>query len=253
MGQQWKRGYMKAMHVRYSKAKTRDEKSRILDEFSTTYGCHRKHAIRLFNSPPPEGSKASRNRKHIYSDRVISIIEAVWKASGFLWSKRLKSAILLWMPWIRQRFAITEKEHKQLLSISASQIDRRLKSKKDWVRKKVYGSTKPGAILKHQIPVKTDSWNIRTPGYVETDLVCHHGGCSSGHFAYTVNWTDIHTQWVERRAVLGKGQYGVFQALVQMQHSMPFKLKGLDSDNDGLKKTIMLISNKKTGLMYGNF
>ena len=232
MGSQWKWGYMKVMYVRYTKAKGRKEKSRILDEFCRTYECHRKHALRLLNAPPPgETRPVRKTRKPFYTNRVISIIETVWEASGCLWSKRLKTTLSLWMPWIQQRFHLTPKEHAQLMSISPSQIDRRIKSKKQWTRKKVYGSTKPGAILKHQIPVKTDSWNIRLPGYVETDLVSHCGGCASGHFAYTVNWTDILTQWVERRIVMGKGQEGVLRALTSMRQSMPFNLRGLDSDN----------------------
>lgn len=227
MGNDWKWGYMKVIYVRYSKAKDRKEKTQILDEFCKTYKCHRKHALRLLNAPPPGQSRPGRKRSLIYTKRIISIIEYIWKASGYPWSKRLKAIIKLWMPSIQQRFSLTDKERQQLLSISPAQIDRRLKSKKQWIRKKVYGSTKPGAILKHQIPVKTDSWDIKTPGFVEVDLVSHCGGSAFGQFAYTVNWTDISTQWVERRAVPGKGQYAVFNALV----SMPFKLKGLDSDN----------------------
>jgi len=232
MGSQWKWGYMKTMYVRYSKVKDRNEKTRFIDEFCRTYDCHRKHAIRLLNGPPPGETKpAPKKRKPIYSDRVIFIIEKTWEASGFLWSKRLKSAIALWMPWIEKRFNITAQEHTQLLSISAPQIDRRLKSKKQWIRKQVYGSTRPGTILKHQIPVKTDSWNIRLPGYVETDLVSHCGGSASGDFAHTVNWTDILTQWVERRAIMGKGREAVLLALKSMRQAMPFDLRGIDSDN----------------------
>lgn len=232
MGSQWKWGYMKTMYVRYSKVKDRNEKTRFIDEFCRVYDCHRKHALRLLNGPPPGETKPyPKKRKPIYSDRVISIIEKTWEASGFLWSKRLKSAIVLWMPWIEQRFRLTHQEHAQLLSISSAQIDRRLKSKKQWIRKQVYGSTRPGPILKHQIPVKTDSWNIRLPGYVETDLVSHCGGSASGDFAHTVNWTDILTQWVERRAVMGKGREAVLLALKSMRQAMPFDLRGIDSDN----------------------
>lgn len=234
MGPHWKWGYMKVMYVRYSKAKGRKEKSCILDEFCRTYDCHRKHALRLLNaSPPSETKPAKKKRSPFYTNRVISIINEVWQASGYLWSKRLKTTLVLWMPWICERFHLNPQERDQLLSISHSQIDRRLKEKKQWIKKQVYGSTKPGAILKHQIPVKTDSWNIRLPGYVETDLVSHCGGSASGDFAYTVNWTDILTQWVERRIVLGKGQDAVFNALTSMQQAMPFSLRGLDSDNGG--------------------
>jgi hypothetical protein len=232
MGSPWKWGYMKVMYVRYRKAKSREEKSRILDEFCRTYDCHRKHALRLLNGPPPGETKPiPKKRKPIYTERVISIVESVWEASGYLWSKRLKTTIVLWMPWILKHFHINSIEQAQLLAISPAQMDRRLKSKKQWIRKQVYGSTKPGAILKHQIPVKTDSWNIRLPGYIEIDLVSHCGGSASGDFAYTVNCTDILTQWVERRAVLGKAQETILNALTSMQQAMPFDLRGIDSDN----------------------
>jgi hypothetical protein len=131
MGSHWKWEYMKVMYARYSKVKNRKEKSRIVDEFCRMYDCHRKHALRLLNGPPPGETKpVAKKREPIYSDRVISIIESVWEASGFLWSKRLKSALVLWMPWIEQRFKLSPQELQQLLSISPAQIDRRMKSKK---------------------------------------------------------------------------------------------------------------------------
>src|SRR5437867_12653826 len=43
--------------------------------------------------------------------------------------------------------------------------------------------------------------------------------------------TDIHTGWVETRAVLGKGQAGIVAAMEQMRQSLPFPLRGIDSDN----------------------
>ena len=234
MDAKWKWGYMKTIYVRYSKVKGRKEKGRILDEFCRTYDCHRKYALRLLNGTPPGETRPARNkRKPFYSNRVISIIEDVWEASGYLWSKRLKSAIVLWMPWIQKRFNISSQEYSQLLSISPAQIDRRLKSKKQWVKKKVYGSTKHGALLKHQIPIKTEPWNIRLPGYVEADLVSHCGGCASGDFGNTVNWTDILTQWGEHRIILGKGWEAVLQAFVSMRDAIPFDLLGIDSDNGG--------------------
>ena len=91
MGSQWKWGYMKTIYIRYSHAKGRKEKSSILDEFCRTYNCHRKHALRLLNvAPPGETKPVKKKRKPFYTNRVISIIEEVWDASGYLWSKRLK-------------------------------------------------------------------------------------------------------------------------------------------------------------------
>jgi hypothetical protein len=120
---------------------------------------------------------------------------------------------------------------KQLLSISARQMDRRLKNKKAHIRKRIYGRTKPGTLLKHRIPIRTDNWDLKKPGWTEVDTVSHSGNSADGLFAYTVNQTDILTTWVESRAILGKGEEGVVDALDEMRESLPFSLKGIDSDN----------------------
>lgn len=234
MSPQAKWEYYTMIHVRYHKAKNRKEKSLMLSEFCQSYDCHRKHALRLLNGvPPPAKCPPRKKRKPFYSFQVISMVESVWKAAGYPWSVRLKAILKLWLPWIRERFSLTLREEQQLLSISPAQIDRRLKARKLWIKKKVYGSTKPGAILKHQIPIRTDSWNIRIPGYVESDLVSHCGGNASGLFAHTLNWTDILSQWVESCAILGRGQFDVLQASQSMETELPFHLRGLDCDNDG--------------------
>jgi hypothetical protein len=222
---------MKAIYSRYHQAK-RKEKTHILDEFCKVYGCHRKHAIRLLKGPPPSKQRPRRHlRKPLYGSRLISILQAVWKASGYLWSKRLKAALPLWLPWIRHRFQTSPQLERQLLSISPAQIDRRLKPVKHRLRRRIYGRTKPGTLLKHHIPIKTDAWDVRVPGFTEVDLVSHSGDCAEGDFAYTLDVTDIHTGWVERRAVLGKGQHAVLAAIQQIQEALPFKLLGIDCDN----------------------
>jgi hypothetical protein len=117
------------------------------------------------------------------------------------------------------------------LSISARQIDRRLKGRKTQLQRRLYGRTKPGTLLKHHIPIKTDSWNVKTPGFTEIDLVSHSGSSEKGEFIYSLNVTDIFSTWVETRAVMGKGQYGVKTAMEDIERSLPFKLLGIDSDN----------------------
>ncbi|MDP2958268.1 MAG: transposase family protein, partial [Longimicrobiales bacterium] len=93
------------------------------------------------------------------------------------------------------------------------------------------GRTKPGTLLKHHIPIKTDHWEVTTPGFAETDLVSHSGNAADGEFVYSLNLTDIHSTWVETRAVLGRGQTGVLQAVDEIADILPFPLQGLDSDN----------------------
>jgi hypothetical protein len=79
--------------------------------------------------------------------------------------------------------------------------------------------------------VKTDRWDVTMPGYTEIDLVAHGGDRGDGEFAHSLNLTDIHTTWVETRAVLGRGQTGVRDALDEMRQALPFALQGIDSDN----------------------
>jgi hypothetical protein len=205
----------------------------MLNEFCLNTGYHRKYAIRLLNGPPPGKREEARprGRKPQYSPAVVSLLAAVWEAAGYPWSVRLKAILPIWMPWIRQRYKPSAETEKQLLEMSARQMDRRLAEKKSQCKQRLNGQTKPGTLLKHHIPVKTDSWNVTTPGFAEIDLVSHSGNSGEGEFAYTLNLTDIHTGWTESRALLGKGQEGVRQALEEIQGGLPFDLLGLDSDN----------------------
>jgi hypothetical protein len=112
-------------------------------------------------------------------------------------------------------------------------MDRRLASRKRERRRRIYGSTKPGTLLKHHIPVKTDRWNVQRPGFVEVDLVAHSGNWGEGEFVHTLNLTDIYSGWTESLALLGKSEIAVQRALGQMQASLPFRLLGVDADNGG--------------------
>jgi hypothetical protein len=75
-------------------------------------------------------------------------------------------------------------------------------------------NTKPGTLLKNQIPIRTFSeWNEQRPGFTEIDLVGHDGGDASGEFIQTLDVTDVCTTWTETRAVRNKAQIWVFEAL----------------------------------------
>jgi transposase InsO family protein len=110
-------------------------------------------------------------------------------------------------------------------------IDRLLGPTRRQQRRLGYKRTKPGTFLKHHIPIKTDRWDVTVPGFGEIDLVPHCGPHGDGEFAYSLNYTDILTGWVETRAVLGRGQRRIVAALDDIRISLPFPLRGLDSDN----------------------
>ena len=234
MGKNSKQEYFRMIYPRYRLASS-EEKGRILDEFCKVCRYNRKYAIAKLNGPAPEEetevATRKKHRRPRYSQGMISILAAVWIATGYLCSIRLKAALLLWLPWIRKRFEISKATEKSLLLISARQIDRRLQARKKKARRSIYGRTRPGTLLKHHIPIKTDHWDVTIPGFTEVDLVSHSGNSAAGHFAYSLNQTDILTTWVETRAVLGKSEVVVVKALDEMKESLPFLLEGVDSDN----------------------
>ncbi len=232
MGPASVREYIRAISKRYVTA-TATAKRKILDEFCATTGYHRKSAIRALGRPhPPSRSRRHRRgRPQTYGAQAVAVLAAIWEAAGYPWSTRLKALLPLWLPWAKRRFAIPPTAERQMLTLSPSTIDRRLQPRKRQLKRRLYGRTKPGTLLKHQIPIKTERWETTTPGFVEADLVSHSGNSADGEFIQSLNLTDIHTTWVETRAVLGKGQLGVRTALEEMQTALPFSLQGLDSDN----------------------
>jgi hypothetical protein len=110
-------------------------------------------------------------------------------------------------------------------------MDRCLRPFRSELRKRQHGRTKPGTLLKHQIPLKTDRWDIQEPGFTEIDLVAHSGDRADGEFIHSLNVTDSHMTWVETRAVMGKSQHHVQEAVEHLRQALPFPLRGIDSDN----------------------
>jgi hypothetical protein len=223
--------YLKAIYPRYHKA-SKTLRHHILNEFCQICGYNRKYAIRLLNSSPPQRPHPhQRKRRVTYGHQVISLLTAIWETAGYPCSQRLKALLPLWLPWAEKHFPLSANLQRQLLRISPATMDRRLKPKKRVLKNRLYGRTKPGTLLKHHIPIKTDSWDVTTPGFTEVDLVSHSGNAADGEFVYSLNMTDIHSTWVESRAVMGKGQTAVLRAMQDIDKVLPFKLVGIDSDN----------------------
>jgi len=127
---------------------------------------------------------------------------------------------------------ISDEVGDRLVSMSAATIDRRLAGERARLRLRGRSGTKPGSLLKSQIPIRTwADWNEDKPGYVEIDCVGHEGGDPRGDFCQSLDVTDIATGWTEPRAVKNKAQRWVFAALLEISAAFPFPIKGIDSDN----------------------
>jgi hypothetical protein len=147
-------------------------------------------------------------------------------------SKKLKAAIPLWLPHYETVYkALTPTAQAQLLSISAATIDRLLKPVRVVHARRGLGGTRPGSLLKNQIPIRTHFWDVTQPGFMEADTVAHCGNSLAGSFIWSLTMTDILTSWTESRATWDKGAQGVLAQIQDIEGQLPFALQGFDCDN----------------------
>lgn len=224
----------KAIATRYRRA-DKAGKGRILDELCATTGWHRNHARKaLGQAGKPRIVKPRAPRPPKYGPDVIAALVFCWAVQGMPAGKRLAPFLCELVATLR-RFAeldITNECAALLVGMSAATIDRRLAPERNKHRLKGRSLTKPGSLLKSQIPIRTwAQWDDAAPGFVEIDLVGHEGGNAVGDHAYTLTVTDIATGWTENRSVRNKARKWVVAALEDVERSMPFPLLGIDSDN----------------------
>ncbi len=225
--------YLAAIRDRYRNASKAD-KTIILDEFCRVCGYHRKYAIRRLtakNIADQSPLLSHRGRKKIYDNPLlVDVLRDLWVATNLLCSKRLKAIIPLWLPYYEMR-SLSDELQQQLLSISAATMDRLMAPLRARYHKQGLATTKPGSLLRHHIPISTDQWNETMPGFIEVDTVAHCGSSTDGMFVYTINCVDIATAWTEQRAIWGKGEAGVVNAMTAIENHLPFPLQGFDCDN----------------------
>ena len=228
MGKKEKRAYLKAIRGRYKKG-NRATKGKILDEFCAVCGYGRKYAVRLLNQKESKTAVAKPGRPSRYaSEEVLGPLRAIWLATDQMASKRLVKALPLWLPHYetahgRLPTAIRDK----LLAVSAATIDRLLGPVRAHAGRRGLSGTKPGTLLKNQIPLQPYVWDTRCPGFVEADTVAHCGTSLAGDFVWSLTMTDLYSGWTECRAVWNKGSSGVLDQIQHIQAALPSTL------NDG--------------------
>ena len=228
---------LEVVRPRYLKA-NKVEKQKMLDEFTSATGYHRKYAIRVLKNKVQVQNHLNRKTKTyktIYHGEVVQALEQIWEIYGRICSKRLQ-------PFLPEAIKVLERckeiEISQgtkalLLKISSASIDRcllpvRIKSPHG------LSTTKPGSLLKNLIPVRTfTEWDEERPGFMEIDLVAHCGNTTEGQYLNTLTCTDISTGWTDVTALPHRSQESVSKAIHLMRQRLPFPLLGIDSDNGG--------------------
>jgi hypothetical protein len=231
--QQSKHELVAAIRPRYAGAR-RAEQGQMLDEFVAATGYHRKHAIRLLRHGPPPARPGRGGRPRVYSAVVVGALREVAEASDWLCGKRLAPFLEALVPALEAEGAVRLEPavRAALLGMSAATIDRRLRPFRLQRRPHGRATTKPGTLLKAQVPIQTYTpWEDQRPGFAEIDLVAHCGTATEGHYLTTLTVTDVATGWTECVGVWGKGQAAVFGGLELARARLPCALLGIDSDN----------------------
>jgi len=225
-----KKEFIDKMRFFYNGA-TKAQKQGILDNVCTVCGYNRKYATRLLNQTRKTDKKKKPGRKRYYHDpELIEVLTDLWVKTNLPCAKRLKYIIPLWLPFY-DKFIVSEKVKQKLLKISPATIDRLMAPMRAKYAGKGLATTKPGSIIKKRIPIKTNQWNETIPGFIEADTVAHCGSSVAGMFVYSLNCVDIASGWTEQRAVWGKGERGVLEAIKDIEKNIPFPIKGFDCDN----------------------
>lgn len=234
MGPSARREYvarMKALYRAVRGSGAKKEKGRLLGQVCEVLKRSRITAKRLMRGCPPPVDQPLRRRGATYPQRLIGILASIWEAAQYPWSVRLKALLPLWMPRIKQRWALTPAEVKLLLKMSPATMDRRLAPRRKELGRRIYGQTKPGRYLRQTIPIQTDSSGVTEPGWMESDTVSHSGPDAAGLFAYSLNHSDLFSGWTELAAMLGKTAQKVVEKTDEVRKEAPFEFKGVDSDN----------------------
>ena len=172
----------------------------------------------LFASPPGQADwlspkvvavgdirkKAGGQRARKYDQKVVVALKIIWEILDYLCGKRLVAILPEVVPILERHgeLKVDASTRERLIQISAATIDRLLAPERRKHQLKGRSGTKPGTLLKHQIPIKRFAdWQEDRPGFVEVDLVGHEGGIGRGDYCQTLDVTDVYTGWTEVRAV----------------------------------------------------
>lgn len=233
-----RRAITREMARRYAKA-SKKQRGAMLDELCALTGYNRSYAARLLRARArgePSRRKRCRGRRPTYERELLVPLFKVWAVLGGICGKRVAAAMAPTIDALERHgeLELAAGQREKLLAMSARTVDRLLAAKRRQLRLKGRATTKPGSLLRSQIPVRTFAeWDHGRPGFLEVDLVAHEGGDPRGEFAYSLCCTDVASGWTEPRIVRNRARCWTFEALKDVRGSLPFPLLGLDSDNGG--------------------
>jgi hypothetical protein len=212
----------------------REHKKKLIDQAVGLLGYHRKAAIRALRACPQVarvGVITGRPRE--YDEvQLRPVLRAIWSAANYPCGRRLAGMMPDWVTsYEGHEKSVSSGVREQLLAASPRTLDRLLRPLR--VQSRRPSLTRPGSLLRQQIPIRGSVWEDNKPGWLEVDTVALCGGNAAGDYVWMLDAVDYATTWVSTRAIWNRGQEGTLAALMDLEQCLPFPLLGLDSDNGG--------------------
>jgi len=244
---------IRKMMPRYVKS-AKSGKIKLLSEYCGLTGIKRDAAFKRFFRYKSDGGARGKKEKRTgikkkskFNLECRNLVYKLWLLGGMICGERLHPAIKIYLEQLElnnEFKTYSKKTAGKILDISLASLKRiiagfpRTSSKKHRGNSDLYKSIKIAADFGKHAKEK--------PGYVEVDYVEHNGGCSSGTFAITGNYTDLYSQWIARAASLGKGLTSVEKTDRIIQDKIYFPITHYHPDND---KSILgyLLARLKSG------
>jgi hypothetical protein len=233
MSQRTRSEVLTKLRRRYGSAGA-EHKRKLLDQAQELLGYHRKAAIRALRAVAVErGPRILTGRPKLYEPgMLLRWLRPIWAATDYACGRRLVAMLPEWIPAFEQHERrLPGEAREKLLQASGRTLDRLLAPLR--LRGAGRSLTRPGTLLRQQIPIRGSLWEEGQAGWLEVDTVALCGGSVAGEFVWMVDAVDYATTWVEVRAIWGRGQHATLAALQDMEAGLPFRLLGLDSDNGG--------------------
>lgn len=241
--------YAKRTVDRYQEM-SRPEKRIFLDQLGRDFGCHRKSLIRLYGKlwrrrvakdhPDICGAEVEpvfrlmrrRGRPPIYEDAdLIWWLQTLWIDMNQVTEELMHAMIPSWLEKNKDP-RITDEVRKKMMAVSASTIERLIRSYKKANRKKIFCATQRSRAknLLMRIPVRPQNFVAPCAGYVEGDTVAHCGNSLEGRFGWTLNVVDHKTHWTEQVAFISKTGENVVEGTIWLRSRFPFPIISFHSD-----------------------
>lgn len=209
-------------------------KQQLLDQAVELLGYHRKAAIRALRSHGPAPGKAPAvlgRPKEYHPGSLLPILKPIWFAAWQPCGSRLHALLPEWVPAYEADHRRIEADVRQaLLAVSARTLDRLVGPLRSQAARRC--GTRPGSLLRESIPIR-GGWDEEGPGWLEVDTVALCGGALDDRHLWMLDAVDIRTDWTEQRALENRGQHCTLAQMRDLEKSLPFALRGVDSDNGG--------------------